>query len=274
MAKLKFLITGASAGIGRYLLEEFQGTPFHQTNIENEIKSHCQKHYDVIVHCAADTRNIIPPNDLWPYYQSNIEFTRKLTQIPHRLFVYTSSPAVYPDPFLESKETDIPNFPETSFNVHHTYYLYGLFKLLAEQLISQNTEKSLILRCGLITGRTNRLTNLMKILRFDPTPLTLNAESSFNLVSMDQIKKFIELASAQNVTGIFNAGSIKNATLGEIAKTVGSHPIFGSFTHNVHRMDTSKIREVSGDFDKSSIEIALDATEEFKRSIDNNKSVN
>lgn len=263
MKKQKFLITGASAGIGRYLLEEFQGTPFHRTDIENEMKSHCQKYYDVIIHCAADTRNIIPPDDLWPYYQSNIELTRQLTHIPHRLFVYTSSPAVYPNPFRENQEPDVPNFPEASSQVHHTYYLYGLFKLLAEQLISKNTEKSLILRCGSITGRTNRLTNLMKILRFDPSPLALSAESSFNLVSMDQIKGFIELALAQNITGIFNAGSTKNATLGDIAKTVGSHPIFGSFTHNVHRMDTSKIRMVSRDFDKSSLEIAKIVGEKF-----------
>ena len=81
----------------------------------------------------------------------------------------------------------------------------------------------------------------MKILRADASPLTLSADSSFNLVSMAQIKSFVELALAQNITGIFNAGSTQNATLGEMAKAVGSQPKFGNFEHNVHRMDTTKI---------------------------------
>lgn len=264
MANPKFLITGVSAGIGRYLVEELNGVPFIRTDLEKELKSHGQKHYDAIIHCASDTRNFLPPNDLWSYYQSNIELTKKLIQIPHRLFVFTSSSAVYPDPFRENKETDLPNFPETSFQAHHTYYLYGLFKLLAEQLISNNTEESLILRCGFIVGRTSRLNNITKIMRFNVSPLTLTAESNFNLVSMVQIKRFIELALAQNITGIFNTGSIQNSTLREIAQAIGSHPMFGSFTHDVHRMDTSKIRKISKDFEKSSIEIAIEITNELR----------
>ena len=265
MAKPKFLVTGASSGLGRYLVEELEGVPFQRNQLVG-IGPHMREYYDAIIHCAADTRNIIPPNDLWPYHQSNVELTRQLTRIPHDLFVYTSSPAVYPDPFRESKETDVPNFPETSFQVHHTYYLYGLFKMLAEQVVCQNTKASLILRCGLIVGRTSRLTNFVKILRNDPSPLTLSPESSFNLVGMDQIKEFIELALAQDITGVFNAGSTQNATLEEIAKAVGSHPTFGSFTHNVHRMDTGKIRSASRDFDKSSLEIAKTMADKFLKS--------
>ena len=259
----KFLVTGTSSGLGRFLAEELNATPFRRNQITG-IGQHLQQYYDAIIHCAADTRNTIPQVDLWPYYQSNIELTRQLIRIPHNLFVYISSPAVYPDTFLESKEMDIPNFPETNPPIHHTYYLYGLFKMLAEQVVSNNTEKSLIIRCGSIIGRTTRLTtNTMKVLRNDPSPLTLSAHSSFNLVSMDQIKGFIELALTKNITGTFNAGSTKNATLEEIAKAVGSQPTFGNFIHNVHRMDTSKIRAVSLDFNKSSLEIAQEIVKEI-----------
>ncbi len=261
----KILVTGTSSGLGRYLMEEFKGIPFHRTEIEKELKDHCQHYYDAIIHCAADTRNTIPPDDLWHYYQSNIELTRTLTKIPHVLFVYISSPAVYPYSFTKNSETDIPNFPVCNpIVIHHTYHLYGLFKLLSEQIVSRNTRTSLILRCASIVGRTSRLnTNIIKVLTSNPSSLTLRAESSYNLVSMNQIKRFIELSLAQKITGIFNTGSTQSATLGEIAQAVGSRPQFGIFLHNVHRMDTSKIRSYSEDFNKSSLEIA----KEFANSI-------
>lgn len=261
----KFLITGTSSGLGRYLLEELRGIPFHRTDIENEIKNHSQNYYDVLIHCAADARNFIPPDELWAYHQSNIELTKRLTKIPHGLFVFTSSCAVYPDPFRENLETDLPDIPEVNPPSQQIYYLYGLFKLLTEQIVSRNTEKSLILRCVSVIGRTSRLNNITKVLRNDSSPLTLSADSSLNLVSMDQIKRFIELASAQNITGIFNTSAPQNATLEEIAKAVGSQPTFGNFTYNVPRTNTSKIRKISGDFDKSSIEIAIETTNEFKK---------
>lgn len=261
----KFLITGTSSGLGRYLLEELRGTPFRRADIENELESHRQKYYDAIIHCAVDGRQIIPANELWAYHRSNIELTKKLTEIPHGLFVFTSSCAVYPDPFRENSETDIPNFPETNPPPQHIYYLYGLFKLLAEQIVSRNTKRSLILRCVSMIGRTGRLNNVIKVLRNDPGPLTLSPDSSFNLVSMDQIKRFIELALTQNITGIFNTSATQNATLEEIARAVGSRPTFGNFTYNVPRLNTDKIRGVSRDFDKNSIEIAVETANDFKR---------
>jgi len=262
----KFLITGTSSGLGRYLLEELGGTPFHRTDIEKEIKNHRQNYYDVIIHCAADARNFIPPDELCNYHQSNVELTKKLTEIPHGLFVFTSSCAVYPNPLRENSETDIlPNLPETNPPPQQIYYLYGLFKLLTEQIISRNTKKSMILRCVSVVGRTSRLNNITKVLRNDPSPLTLRADSSLNLVSMDQIKRFVELASAQNITGIFNTSATQNATLEEIAKAIGSQPTYGTFLYNVPRTNTSKIRSVSKDFDKNSTEIAAEVASELKK---------
>ena len=147
MINPSFLITGTSSGLGRYLLEELRGTPFNRKDTENEISSHSKDYYDAIIHCAVDARNIIPPHELLAYYESNVELTRKLTQIPHGLFVYISSPAVYPNPLRLNKETDIPDIPEVVSPVHHTYYLYGLFKFLSEQIVSKYAKDHLVLRC-------------------------------------------------------------------------------------------------------------------------------
>ncbi len=259
MTKLKLLVTGVSSGLGRYLVEEFGAVPFQRTN-PLEIVHHKNTFYDCIIHCATDARNSIASDELLAYYQSHIGLTGQLLQIPHRLFVFISSSAVYPDLFRLNTESDIITLPHDP----PLYGLYGLFKLLTEKMVSRKTSSSLILRCVTIIGRTSRLTNVMKILRGNPSPLTLSADSSFNLVSMDQIKGFIELALAQDITGIFNAGSTQNATLEEIAKAIGSRRLtFGSFTYNVHRMDTGKIRKVSRDFDKDSIEVAKITADKF-----------
>lgn len=265
MTKPKFLITGASSGLGRYLLEELQGIPFNRKNMENEINNHSKDYYDAIIHCAVDARNTIPPDELLAYHESNVELTRKLTQIPHGLFVYISSPAVYPNSLRLNKETDIPNIPEVGSPVHHTYYLYGLFKLLSEQIVSRYAKTHLILRCTHILGRTSRKSsNIIKVLRDDRSQLTLSPDSTFNFVSTDQIKKFIELALTRNITGTFNVGSSQHITLREIAKAVGSKPNFGKFVHNVHQVDTAKIREISSDFNKSSLELAIEAAQELR----------
>ncbi|OGM96120.1 MAG: hypothetical protein A3B86_02790 [Candidatus Yanofskybacteria bacterium RIFCSPHIGHO2_02_FULL_38_22b] len=251
MNKAKILISGTSSGLGRYLVKELGAVPFQRID-PLEIVRHKNTFYDCIIHCATDARNSITSDELLTYYQSHIELTKQLLQIPHHLFVFISSSAVYPDLYRLNSESDIITLPHDP----PLYGLYGLFKLLTEKMVSQNTRSSLILRCVTIVGPTSRPTNIARILRNDPTQLTLSTESSFNLVSMSQIKEFIELALTQNITGIFNAGSTQNATLGEIAKAVGSQPKFGNFTFNVPQMDTRKIREISIDFNKSTLEIA------------------
>jgi len=254
----KFLVTGTSSGLGRYLVEELGAVPFQRTDPLETVR-HQNTFYDCIVHCATDTRNNITSNELLTYYQSHIGLTEQLTQIPHRLFVFISSSAVYPDPFRPNIESDIIALPYNP----PLYGLYGLFKLLTEKIVSHKTHSFLILRCVTTVGQTSRLTNVMKVLQGSPSPLTLSADSSFNLVNMDQIKRFIELALDQDITGIFNVGSTQNATLKEIARTVGSQPTFGDFTFNVHQMNTDKIRSVSRDFDKNTLEIAKVTAEKF-----------
>lgn len=258
MAKPKFLITGTSSGLGRYLFEELGGVPFRR-NQPDEVEYHQKQHYDCIIHCATDARNNIGSDELLAYYQSHIELTNQLIKIPHSLFVFISSSAVYPEQFRLNIESDIVTLPHNP----PLYGLYGMFKLLAEKIVGSKTNSSLILRCVTIVGPTSRSTNIIKVLRNEPNPITLSANSSFNLVSMDQIKGFVELALAQNITGTFNAGSTQNATLGEIALAVGSQSKFGNFTFNVHQMDTDKIRAVSRDFDKSTLEIAKITAEKF-----------
>ena len=259
MTKSKFLITGTSSGLGRYLAEKCEAISFRRTD-PLETARHKDTFYDCIVHCATDARNNITSDELPAYYQSHIELTEQLVQIPHRLFVFISSSAVYPDPFRLNAESDTIALPHDP----PLYGLYGLFKLLAEKIVSLKARSSLILRCVTIVGPTSRSTNMMRILRNEPVPLTLSPDSSFNIISMDQIKGFIELAVAQNITGIFNAGSTQNATLKEIAQAVGNRPTFGNFPYNVHQMNTDKIRRISKDFDKNTLEIAKIEAEKMK----------
>jgi nucleoside-diphosphate-sugar epimerase len=249
--KYKFLITGTSSGLGSYLLKELGGTPFRRS-YPLEMIPHSGTYYDCIIHCATDARNSIDSEELLSYYHSHIELTNRLIQIPHRLFVFISSSAVYPDQFSLNSESDTIILPHNP----PLYGLYGTFKLLTEKIIASSTSSFLILRCVTIIGPTSRSTSLVRIFRNDSAPINLSADSNFNLVSMSQIKEFIKLAISQNITGTFNAGSTKNATLQEIASALDLRPKFGKFTFNVHMMNTDKIRSISRDFDKTTLEIA------------------
>src|SRR3989338_7806564 len=86
----KFLVTGTSSGLGRYLVEELGAVPFRRTD-PLETVHHQNIFYDCIIHCATDNRNSITSDELSEYYQSHIEFTNQLLQVPHRLFVFISS---------------------------------------------------------------------------------------------------------------------------------------------------------------------------------------
>jgi nucleoside-diphosphate-sugar epimerase len=259
----KFLITGTSSGLGKYLLEELESVPFRRSDIAYELKAHKGTFYDCIVHCATDARNTIKSDELWMFYQSHIELTERLIEIPHRLFVFISSAAVYPDPFRLNAESDVIDLPDTR-SLSPTHGLYGFFKLLAEAVTINKAEMPLILRVTGIIGRTSRLNNLCKVLISHPGPVTLSPHSSYNLVSMSQIKRFIEVALAGGITGIFNLGATDNVSLQAIADAVNSRPTFGNYVHNVERIDTTKVRRVCADFDKGSIQIAREVVQELK----------
>jgi dTDP-4-dehydrorhamnose reductase len=259
----RFLITGTSSGLGKYLLEEWGGVPFMRMDMDRALSAHKDSSYDCIVHCATDARNAITSDELWRYYQSHVEFTENLAQIPHRLYVFLSSAAVYPDPFRLNAESDVIRMPDTLL-LSPTHGLYGFFKLLGEEIVKNKSHSPLILRVTGLIGRTNRPNSLFKILTGCPGPIRLSGDSSFNVVSMSQVKRFIELALAQGITGVFNLGATDNVPLRRIADAVLSPAVFGPYTHNVQVIDTAKVRSVSTDFERGSIEVALEAAQELR----------
>jgi nucleoside-diphosphate-sugar epimerase len=255
--ELKYLVTGASSGLGRYLVEELPGAPFRR-EAPGEIERHKESKYDCIIHCATDARKSLNADELWNYHRSHISLTDQLTQIPHHLFVYISSAEIYPDPSRLNGESDRIELPETP-------YLYGLFKLLAEQVVRNRVQSFLILRCTSIVGRTSRQNNIVRILRGRSDRLSLRADSLYNLVGMSQIAGLIRKALAENITGIFNIGASQNAFLGDIAAHLGVHPEFGDHLYKVPLMNTRKIQEVSQEFRKNSLDVAREIADEFQR---------
>ncbi|BBO79756.1 hypothetical protein DSCO28_03220 [Desulfosarcina ovata subsp. sediminis] len=260
--KRKYLITGTSSGLGKYLLEEIGGEAFIRNN-HNALISNQNRHFFGIIHCATDARNFVLSNELINYYQSHIELTKNLLSIPHDHFIFISSVEVYAEQFLLNSESDVHRVP--SYPVRNeTNLLYGVFKLLAEKIVQEKSNKALILRPTSIVGRTMRKNNIQKLLSNSQQPISLHPDSSYNLVSMQQIKDFIKLSMDKNISGIFNIGANDNASLKEIAKFIGGEPKFGDHIHNVKRINTNKILQYSKMFDKSTLDIAQKVAAELK----------
>ena len=121
-SKLKFLVTGTSSGLGQYLMEELDGTPFRRTDLPYKMEYYKKNYYDCIVHCATDARSKIESSDLWPYYHSHIVLTKALTEVPHYLFVFISSAAVYPNPSHSNNHIHHPG-QQTAGPKNHLHHI-------------------------------------------------------------------------------------------------------------------------------------------------------
>lgn len=248
---VRTLITGTGSGLGRFLVKSFSGSLFDHKRIKSELEYHRRRRYDCIVHCGFDTRNELYAKELYPYYQSNFRLLEKLLSIKHKLFVFISSVAVYPNDHADCKEDDV-------IHLKDQVSIYGYAKLIAEQIAIAQATSSLILRPVSIVGPEARQNNIMKVLQNEKASLTLKPDSRYNLVSQEQIAQFIQFAYHNEITGIFNVGATDTATIEEIATAVGCRSTFGKHLYEVPTISTKKVRERCTFFDRGTLDIATE----------------
>jgi nucleoside-diphosphate-sugar epimerase len=250
------LVSGTSSGLGRYLLEELDGTPFRRDQ-PGELDTHRRRGYACVIHCATDARNSLRDTDLTGYCRSHVDLTRDLISIPCERFVYASSVAVYPDPSRENRESDTIVLTETAS-------VYGLFKLIAERIVLERHRAPIALRCSSIVGRTSRPNNVIRALCSPRATLALTADSRYNLVSSRQILEFIGRSMEQGILGIFNTGASCDATLEEIAGLAGTAPTFGTHRYEVPRFTNEKIRAADPGFARTTLQVAAEVISELR----------
>jgi nucleoside-diphosphate-sugar epimerase len=247
--RLRVLVSGTSSGLGQALRRAFEAEPVVRATFDVDFPRFAQATYDLVVHCAADARKTFPAAELPAYRWSNVTLTERLLDVPHRLFVYISSQAVYPAGGRAWREDD-------DLQVSEALSIYGVFKLLAEAAVRARASRALVLRMSALVGPEGRPNNIMRILRREPGRLFLSGACPYNLVAYSQVARFIAESSATGRTGIYNIGARDDRTLDAIARHVGANVTFGDHLYTAPTADLAKLQASTRVFDLTTLEVA------------------
>lgn len=238
-AKNKFLITGTSSGLGKYLHGNLGGISINREKIQ-------KNGAEIIIHCAFNSEQ--NPTDVDQYFRDNVFLTEELTKLPHKKFILLSSVDVYPKNSNRHTEDEI-------IDVNNAGNLYAKTKLLSEEIVKKNCPNFLILRCSALLGKDSRKNSLIKIIQDDSPILTLSSDSSFNYILHKDVLGFIKFAIEKDLKGIYNLVSSKNITLKEASDLFKKKVKFGNHIYNVGNIDNSKAALIFPPFKKDSKEV-------------------
>lgn len=239
----RYLITGTSSGLGKYLHHHLGGIAFKREGSRvNTV--------DIIIHCAFNSKPDL--KSLKEYFQQNTTLTNKITQIPHKKFIFISSVDIYPKNAKKHTEKD------EDIDINKIKNPYGEAKFISEYLVKKNCSNFLILRCSALLGKDSRRNSLIKIIEDKNPIVTVSEKSVFNYIFHSDVLDFIKLAVEKDLQGIFNLASSKNITMKQIAKLFKKKIRFGDYLYNVGNIDNSKSSSIFTAFKKTSREIILD----------------
>lgn len=245
---MHFLISGSNSGLGKFLHEKLSGSTLTRATSQEEWTRLAANGVDAIVHCAFNSA-IHPESDqLEAYLEDNIFLTRKLLDIPHKRFIFTSSIDVYPKDGQKHNE-------ETEVSIEAVGHLYGITKRISEESVLKRAKNPLVLRLSSLAGIYSRKNTLMKILCDEEPVLGLSAQSRLNFVAYKDVFDFIQYAIGQNLGGIYNIASSDSIDLQAIADLAGKKVKFGSVPYNPGMIDTDKVRRIFPRFKQSSLEV-------------------
>lgn len=235
----KFLITGTSSGLGKYLHNNLGGISINREKIQKNGAK-------IIIHCAFNSQR--DPKDIEQYFRDNVLLTEELTNMLHKKFIFISSVDVYPKNSNRHIEDEI-------IDINNADSLYAKTKLLSEEVVKKNCPNFLILRCSALLGKDSRKNSLIKIIQDDSPTLTLSPDSSFNYILHKDVLEFIKFAIEKDLQGIYNLVSYKNITLKQAADLVKKKVNFGGYIYSVGYIDNSKITSITPSFEKTSEEV-------------------
>lgn len=239
--KDKYLISGSSSGLGKYLHDQLGGSVFNRTgaNVEEA---------EIIIHCAVNRAKEVDSKNFYQYLSDNVFLTKKIAKIPHKKFIYISSVDVYPKNNEKHSEDEVIDVDQVSG-------IYAITKLMSESIIQNFSPNYLILRCSSLLGRDARENSLVKIIKEENPILTLSSESVFNFILHKDVLEFVSAAIEEDLQGVYNLVSEENITLLEIVRSLKKEVIFGSYFYNVGHIDNKKVRKVLQNFKKNSKEV-------------------
>lgn len=280
---MRLIVTGATGFIGRYLVESAQQhfeiiclTRSNEKNSENQSVSFVQTDYelnslvnifqedDVLVHLAGQrlTRSEEEPK-LSGFIDSNVKMTENLLlaacAAKIRQVVLTSTIGIY---------SEIDKTPYLEDTVTHPNTIYGLSKLMGEQLVAyycrKNNVKSTIFRLSQCFGVGEKdspvLMRFIKLAREKEKLTAQDNEFYLDEVYVKDVVEAIILSITKKAEGTFNIGGGKAYSILEIAETVNE--VFDN-TGNIEIISSIKIKNEDNFLSTQKIEIQLNWTPNF-----------
>lgn len=243
---MKYLITGIQSGLGKYLHETLGGQGFTRKDQVNE--QLFETPFDVIIHCAFNSRANPNNNELYPYLEDNIFLTRNLMKIKCKKFIYISSIDIY------DKTENKLHFEDEKMPINDNLSLYQIAKLSSENIVKYHQNNYLIIRPGLLFGKYMRSNNILRLLTENNPRLSLTEDSEFNCVTYEDLLEFILIVVKQDLVGTFNAVSNNVLALNELAKIIKKPARFGTYHYKTGNISNEKIKNFCKYFNKSSLE--------------------
>lgn len=224
---MKILVTGTSNGLGKYLLNSLNCYGFNrQINFE-DIK---KEEYDLIIHCAFNTKNTIPQSYISSYIEDNVFLTKRLVnEVKSNKFIFISSVDIYPKDQEKNEDIDI--------NIDKISNIYGKTKLISEEIV-KNHNNFLILRCSGIIGVEKLPKSVVNILQSKKT--TLTSTSKVNYITQKTILDIINSNDIKNQ--VINVASPLSMEIKELETIV--NPIeYGTYHYDVGNISIEKLKK-------------------------------
>ena len=229
MTKKKILVTGASSGLGKYLVKAYKCYGLDRKTDINLIK---KIKWKLVIHCANSRNKINSKNNNTQLINDNIILSKTISKLKGKK-IYISSTEVY----REIKNNKNLN-EETKINIDDTKNFYAKCKLISENFFLKY-KKSLVLRLGSIVGpgmKENTATNILKRKK-----VTLSKDSVLTYIHYSEIKKFIDLAYLKNITGIYNFLRNDYISLAKITEQLKIKIKFGNHKFTIVKASNKKI---------------------------------
>lgn len=232
----KIVISGATGSVGKILFNKLEKENYLVKKLDlNDLNSK-----DIFIHLAAKTSNTQEIlNSNISYLKECIEYCKK-TNIKN--FIFFSTMSVYGNINQE-------NINEES-NFSSTPSIYGLSKLLGEELLKESNLNVLILRFPAILTKNTTNTFIYKLyekLSNNEDITITNYNKAFNnIIDIDSIYDFISNYNFNNKNETFVLGIKKEKSLKEIVEFLkkelnsNSNIILNYNASNFYNIDNSK----------------------------------